>query len=336
MEILFDAGKLAVVGLFEVFSHLTDIRAALRILEQRLREQRPDLLILIDFPDFNLIMAKKAKKLGIPVFYYITPQVWVWRSNRVGKIARLTDRIGVIFPFEKDFFEARGVGVDFVGHPLLDVVPDVPKGQEFRARHGIGDNTPVVCLLPGSRKKEIETVLPAFLAAARLLLSRRPDTIFLLPLASTLTESDLLTHGLAAEDLPLRVIRDDRYGAMAASNGAMAVSGTVTLELAILGVPMIVAYRVSPLTFLLGRMIVSLPYFSLVNLVAEEKVVPELFQGEVVPEKIVAALEPFLDDGPLRRDTLQKFATVRRRLGGPGAAERAATIALEASGNSLE
>ena len=332
MEILFDAAKLGVIGLLEVFRHLPEIRQALRILEQRLRQEKPDLLILIDFPDFNLILAKKAKKLKIPVFYYITPQVWVWRSGRVRKIGRLADRIGVIFPFEKDFFQERGVAVDFVGHPLLDVVPPIPKDREFRQQHGIGEDASVICILPGSRKSEIEMVLPAFLDAARMILARRPNTVFLLPLASTLTETDLARQGLQVDDLPVQVIRENRYDAMAASDCAMAVSGTVTLELAIMGVPMVVAYRVSSLTHLLARLIIRLPYFSLVNLVAGEKVVPELSQQEVCPERVSEEIMLLLQDKSLRRATKEKCAKVRDRLGGPGAADRAAVIALEAAG----
>ena len=330
MEILFDAARVAVVGLTEVFAHLGDILAAQRTLRRRLERRPPALLIIVDLPDFNLWLAKKAKGLGIPVFYYITPQVWAWRSGRVKTIGDRVDKVGVILPFEEQFFCQRGVSAHYVGHPLLDSVSVTMTPEQFCTRHGIALTSRRICILPGSRKREIACLLPQFLGAARLLQQTVADRlVFLLPLASTVSAEDLYAHGLAgAGDLDVRIIADERYEVMAASDMAMAASGTVTLELALLGVPMVVAYRFSPLTYRLGRLLVKLEHFSLVNLIAGREVVPELLQDQVDPEHLGGLLQRLLDDDGYRTAMVRGLADVRRRLGESGASERAARLAL--------
>lgn len=330
MEILFDASKVAVVGLTEVFSHLGDILAAQRTLRRRLERRPPALLIIVDLPDFNLWLAKKAKGLGIPVFYYITPQVWAWRSGRVKTIGDRADKVGVILPFEEQFFRQRGVDAQYVGHPLLDSVSVTMTPEDFCTRHGIAPTSRRICLLPGSRRREIACLLPRFLGAARLLQKAvADDLVFLLPLASTVSARDLYANGLAAPgDLDVRIITDERYEVMAASEMAIAASGTVTLELGLLGVPMVVAYRFSPLTYRLGRLLVKLRHFSLINLIADREVVPELLQDQVDPEHIAALLQRLLDDDGYRQGMVRGLADVRRSLGRPGASERAARLAL--------
>lgn len=331
VEILYDAAKLAVVGLTEVISHLGDLLAARRLLLERMRERQPALLILIDFPDFNLLLAAKAKKLGIPVFYYISPQVWAWRSGRVRKIGRLADRIGVILPFEQEFYHRRGVKVDFVGHPLLDSVHATINRDEFLAGLAIDPDKTVVGLLPGSRKKEIISLLPPFLAAARLLTERSGhDFVFLLPRASTISPELLEENGVGRyrDSLDLKIIDEKRYDLMAACDAVVAASGTVTLELAILGVPTVVTYRFSPRTYHLGRLLIKLQWFSLVNLIADRAVIPELLQAQVTPDNIARELRVLLDDKEARDTMLRGLAEVREKLGGPGASRRAARIAL--------
>ncbi|NTV13375.1 MAG: lipid-A-disaccharide synthase [Desulfobulbaceae bacterium] len=330
MEILFDASRLAVVGLAEVFSHLGDIRAARALLGERLARERPDLLILIDLPDFNLMMAKKAKQLGVPVFYYISPQVWAWRSGRVKKIRRLVDRLAVILPFEQEFYRQRGLAVDFVGHPLLDTVKSSSSRSEFFARQGIVPGSrPVLGLLPGSRISEVRTMLPIFLAAARLLTARIGPLLCLLPVAATVSDELLAESGLAESGLEIHAIREGRYDLMAACNAVMAASGTVTLELAILQVPMVVAYRVSPVTYFLGRRLIKVKYASLVNLVADREVVPELMQSQATPENISRALLPLLGDAQAAARMKVELGLVVGRLGGSGASRRAAAVALQ-------
>jgi lipid-A-disaccharide synthase len=335
VNMLFDASKLAVVGVTEVISHLGDILAARRALVERMKRVRPALLILIDYPDFNLLLAAKAKKLGIPIFYYISPQVWAWRSGRVKKIGRLTDRVGVILPFEKEFYARRGVEVDFVGHPLVDTVKTTMEKDVFLHSLGITprENAKIVGILPGSRAREIRSLLPDFLAAARLLARDRPDRYtFLLPRASTIAEQLLLDNGLAEarRQIDIHTTDRNRYDLMAACDAVVTASGTVTLELAILGIPTVTTYRVSPRTYRLGRMLVRhIKYFSLVNLIADRQIIPELLQDEVTPENISTHLNGILNDEKQRRTMVHGLAEVSEKLGEPGCSERAAAIALD-------
>lgn len=336
VEILFDAARIAVVGLAEVFTHFPDIIRALKILKKRMREDPPDLLILIDFPDFNLMLAKKAKKLGIPVFYYISPQVWAWRTGRVKTIGRLVDTIGVILPFEEPFYRSRGVTAHYVGHPLLDSVKVSSDRDTFCQRYNINPEHKLIGLLPGSRKKEISALLPDFLAAAKRLLRKYDhEFVFLLPVASTVSEEELWNNGLGdySELINFRLIREDRYDMMAACDAVVAASGTVTLELAILGIPMVVVYRVSPHTYFIGRLLVRhMQFFSLVNLIAERGVVTELLQDDVQPGKIEAELARLLFDDKAGSEMRLGLAEIRSKLGNPGASRQAATLAFKLLG----
>ena len=335
VHMLYDASKLAVVGLTEVISHLGDILAARKALVEQMREVKPALLILIDYPDFNLLLAAKAKKLGIPVFYYISPQVWAWRSGRVKKIGRLTKRVGVILPFEKEFYASRGVEVDFVGHPLVDTVKTSLGREEFLSSHNIElkADTRIIGILPGSRSKEIKNLLPDFLAAAQLLADEKPDNyIFLLPRASTVSRELLLENGLSdyQDKLNIHSFSDNRYDLMAACDAVVTASGTVTLELAILGTPSVTTYRISPRTYRIGRLLIRhIKYFSLVNLIADRQVIPELLQNEVNPESIAEHLQAILNDSAYRKRILLGLAEVTEKLGAPGCSKRAANIAIE-------
>lgn len=330
VDLLYHSHQIAVVGIVEVLTHWREIRAALNVLRRRLLERPPCLLILIDFPDFNLILAKRAKKLGIPVFYYISPQVWAWRSGRVRSIARLVDRLAVILPFEKEFYLSRGVSqVEFVGHPLVDSVRSEIPPAEFRRRHGIDLDATVIGILPGSRRREISSILPDFIKTARLLRQQKSNLCFLLPLAPTLTLADL---GLPAEvlhELNIKVIGDHRYDLMAACDLVMTASGTVTLELALLKVPMVVTYRFSPLTYLLGRLLVKVDYASLVNLVAGREVVRELIQQEFTPQCLSEALLAIWPETEQRQALISGLQEVNARLGAPGASNKAARLTLD-------
>ena len=329
VEILFPARQLAVVGLVEIFSHWREIRAALNGLTRRLKERPPSLLILIDFPDFNFILARRAKRLSIPIFYYISPQVWAWRSGRVKTIARLVDRLAVILPFEEQFYRERGVGqVTFVGHPLVDTVRTELTPQEFKAKHGIDPSATVIGILPGSRRREITSILPDFIRTVRLLREARPHLSFLLPLAPTLCREELGVSDELLAELNIKVISDHRYDLMAACDLVMAASGTVTLELAILGIPMVVTYRTAPLTYLLGNALVNVKYASLVNLVVDRQVVTELIQDAFTPHALCAALLTIWPGSVRHRTLLLGLRDVCERLGPPGAADKAARVAL--------
>jgi len=329
MELICDISDLAVMGIVEVVSRLGDIRKAMRRLEQRWQQQRPALLILIDYPGFNLMLATKAKKLGIPVMYYISPKVWAWGRRRIKKIRRLVDCMAVILPFEKDFYRKNGVDVEFVGNPLLDSVKKDITKEQFLAMHDIDPVTTVVGILPGSRKQEIVKMLPVFVSAAKRLRLQERKIVFLLALAPGLSRADLADNGLLDDALDIRVIGEGRYDLMASCDVVMAASGTVTLELAILNVPMVVAYRVAPVTFFFGRLLVKVPFFSLVNLVAGKKVVVELLQQEASPEKISEELQRLLDDQNAYAAMKKRLEKVTGQLGEPGASTRTARLALE-------
>ena len=332
MEILFDASKVAVVGIFEVLFHLKEIIRAQKILRQRLASDRPDLLILIDLPDFNLLLAKKAKRLDIPVFYYISPQVWAWRSGRVKTIKERIDKIGVILPFEEEFFRHRGIDATYVGHPLLDTVKITVARQAFFTQHGIHPETKCIGLLPGSRKREVSSLLPIFLASALALQNNISEKlVFLLPQASTITRNDLEQAGLLRflEKLDIRVIDEDRYNLMAAWDAVMAASGTVTLELAILEIPMLVCYKLSPMTYRLARLLVNLDHFSLVNLIAGYEAVPEFLQSEVNPDNIANELMRLLSNPDKLTQMKNALREVKEKLGAPGASEKAAAVACQ-------
>ena len=332
VEILFDAAKVSVVGFFEVFFHLKDIWHAQRILRHKLVTDPPDLLILIDLPDFNLLLAKKAKKLGIPVFYYISPQVWAWRSGRVKTIKARVDKIGVIYPFEEEFFRKRGVEAHYVGHPLLDTVKTSTTREQFCKLQNITPGVRCIGLFPGSRKREVSSLLPIFLAAAELLQKNSPEKIiFFIPRASTIGNQEFEAAGLHSyqQHLDIRIIEDNRYDMMAACDAVVTASGTVTLELAILEVPMIVVYKLSPLTYQLGKRLVKIDFFSLVNLIAGYAAVPELLQHEVTAEKIAAELSAITTRPVRMQEMKQALKEVRDKLGESGASEKAATVALQ-------
>lgn len=332
VDILFEAHKVSVVGIAEVFSHIGDIVKAQSVLKKYLQREKPDLLVIIDLPDFNLLIAKKAKQLSIPVFYYICPQVWAWRSSRVKTIAQRVDTVGVILPFEEEFLRQRGVKAHYVGHPLLDSVKIVLGRDLFCDKYTIPADATCVGLLPGSREKEISALLPDFLESALHLQKKSTKPIsFLLPLASTIRLDSLYEAGLGKyeDQLDIRVITDDRYDLMARCDAVVAASGTVTLELALLDTPMVVTYRVSPFTYKIGRMLIKLKHFSLVNLIAGEEIVPELLQQEVTPAAICDHLHQLLFDPEIRQNCQAGLAAVRKKMGKEGASGRAADLALK-------
>ena len=331
VRILVSSADMAVVGLTEVVSKIPVIVKASRRIKSLLKHSRPDLLILVDYPDFNLHMAALAKRFGVPVLYFISPQVWAWRAGRVKKIRRRVDRMAVVFPFEREFYLRRGMEVDYVGHPLMDGMPGLRDRERCAAELGVGDGCPVVGLLPGSRKEEVRTLLPPMLGAADLL-SRRYDRIrFVLPLAPTI-DGGFVERFLEASQVPVTVFEGGAATLLGACHLALVASGTATLETAIMGVPMVIAYRVSPLTYLVGRLVISVPHIGLANLVAGETVVPELIQSEVTPEALAREAAAILDDEERSGAIRRKLDTVRERLGQGGASEKTARIALEMMG----
>ncbi|MHB8735581.1 MAG: lipid-A-disaccharide synthase [Terriglobales bacterium] len=321
-ELLVDASELAVVGLFEVVRHLPRIHRLYRRLRTALRSRRPRGLVLVDFPDFNLRLARDAHTAGIPVVYFISPQLWAWRSGRVRQIRRHVRRMLCIFPFEEAFYARHGVAVDYVGHPLVDLVRPREPREAFFARHGLDPSIPLIALLPGSRRRELDFHLPILLEAARGLQASQPVQ-FVLPLAPTL-DGDEVAQRLAAEPGLVQLIRDGTYDAVAHARLAIVASGTATVETALLRTPMVVIYRLSPWTYALGRRLVKTPYYAMVNLIVGQRGVPELIQDRLTAPAVIDWARQLLVDGPVRTQQLTHLDAVRERLGAPGAIGRAA------------
>ncbi|MHB8069486.1 MAG: lipid-A-disaccharide synthase [Desulfobaccales bacterium] len=339
VRILCPAEALAVVGLSEVAGRLPTVLRALRDIRLSLKEERPDLAILVDFPDFNLWVARLAKYYRVPVMYYISPQVWAWRTYRVRTIARLVDRMVVIFPFEADFYREKGVSAVYVGHPFMETLPPLPPRQALLEGWGLDPRRLTLALLPGSRASEIERHLPTMLRAAALIQEAIPETQFVLPLASTapteMVESMVIKEwperpGAGVKPAPtISIIPGQSYEALAAAHLAVVASGTATVEAALAATPTIIVYRVSPITFAAARLLVRVEHVGMANLLAGERLFPELLQNFFTPESLAREVLSLIGDRP-RLETLRRgLARIMDRLGGPGASRRAARVALE-------
>lgn len=325
-ETLFSVAKLTGMGLVELIGNAGNLWRAYHLLKHALKHRRPNLLVLIDFPDFNLRLAKLAKSLKIPVLYYVSPQIWAWRKGRVRQIARWVDRMAVIFPFEAAFYERHGVNATFVGHPLLESVKAVSDRASTLAKIGLDPSKLTIALLPGSRHGEVSRHLPVMREAARRLHEEREIQFFCV-CASTIDAAELAA-GLAHPSLSIPLVSEDRYEAIHAADLVWTASGTATLETALLGRPMIIVYRLSWLTYIIARLLVRIDHIGMANLIAGERVVPELIQSDANPERIMAESRVLLDDPQVRSGIIMKLAKLRERLGGAGAADRVADLAL--------
>jgi lipid-A-disaccharide synthase len=323
------------LGLSELGSTFWRMIAVLRQLRAELHTRPPALVILIDYAEFNLILSGIAHRAGVPVLYYILPQVWAWRRGRVRKLVKRSSQLAVVFPFEAGIYARAGGNVSFVGHPLLDrVVPAQDRARdraETLARHGISSGSRLLAILPGSRREEVRYLLKPMLEAARVLCIDH-ELVPVIALAQTLTRADLYAASNWAELDDLQIIPGDTYSIIAASELALVASGTATLETALLGCPMVIVYRVSALTYGIGRLLVTgVHYFGMPNILAGRLLVPELKQGEVTASNLVRAAEALLTE-PLHSETAKALTALRGLLGSPGAAERVAEMALDMSG----
>jgi len=322
MQILVDTATIAGMGLFEAADKVRAILRTYRKLTALLRTDPPDLLVLIDFPEFNLRLAKIAKRVGVRVFYYISPQVWAWRKRRVYTIAKRVDLLAAVFPFEPDFYAAHGCSVEFVGHPLVDRVRPTRSRTDTLQRYQLDPNRKTIVLLPGSRTQEVRYLLPPLLQAATAL----GDTYqFVLAVASTLDQQTLRAE-VEAHSTSMQVIQGDTYNLLHAADLAIVASGTATLETALLERPMVIVYRMAPLTYALARLFVRVPYIGMPNLIAGRCVVPELIQGQVTAPNIAAAARQLLTNTHTYSVAQEGLREVRKRLGEPGAAKRAAGL----------
>jgi lipid-A-disaccharide synthase len=370
-ELTVEARNVAVVGLAEVVSHLPGIYREFHRLLAEVDRRRPDVAVLIDFPDWNFRLARQLHRRGIPVVYYISPQLWAWRKSRLKLVQRYVDAMLVIFPFEEVFYARHGVHAEFVGHPLTELALPTISRQEFASRWGLAPARQWIALLPGSRRKELRLNLPAILGAARGL---GPEYEFILPVASTLDEgwvreqielaagslpADSGAGGSGGSNSPTQAQRglewatvnsplkpkeglngpprpavhlcDDARAALFHSRAAVVASGTATVEAALIGTPFVMVYRVAPLTWTLGRHLVKLPHYGMVNLVAGRRVVPELIQHDFTPESVERELRPLLVEGDARSRMIAAFAELRAALAGASTGSATAASSLTAS-----
>jgi lipid-A-disaccharide synthase len=325
-EPLFTVSELTGMGLLELAGNIKNVVAAYRLLRRTLRTRRPSLLILIDFPELNLRLAKLAKSLGVPVLYYVSPQVWAWRRRRIRQIAQVVDKMAVVFSFEVEFYKRHHMPVEFVGHPLLDVVRVSQERDPTLREIGLDKEKPVIALLPGSRRKEIAYHLPVMVAAA-IELKRIEQAQFFCVKASTLDRAELQKE-LDRADFVIPIVEAGRYDAVNAADLVWAASGTATLETALLEKPMIVVYRVSWVTYCLARLLVKIKYIGIVNIIAGKSIVPELVQSDLSPKRLVQESQAILNDPDARRTMIANLRMLREQLGAPGAANRVAELAI--------
>ena len=331
-ETVVDAKDLAVVGITEILSHLPKILGLYKNLIREAAHRKPDLAIVIDSPAFNWRVARQMKRRGIPTIYYVAPQFWAWRQGRVRLLRDYIDKALVIFPFEEKFYRDRGVDATFVGHHLAELPNPSITREAYADRFQIDPNKPWITLMPGSRVKEVRMNLPTILESARLLGNTYE---YLLPLAPTLDRDHVIAAAKSHKDLPEKLtLVPEALPALHHSRAGIIASGTATVEAAMMQTPFVMVYRVSALTYLLGKPRVKVPRFAMVNLIAEREVVPELVQGDFTAEKVVSSLTPIMTDGPERKRMLEGLAEVKAKLQGsepqlPGhPAERAAQTIL--------
>jgi lipid-A-disaccharide synthase len=328
-ELIADYRGLAVTGLTEAIAKIPESLRTIRRLVASARAQPPDALILIDFPDFNFPLGRRIKKLGIPVIYYISPQVWAWRRRRLKTIRRIADRVLVIFPFEEAIYREAQVPVEFVGHPLVELACASAPRAGFLSALGLDPAAPTVAILPGSRANEVSRILPDLLAAARLIAAAVPNAQFVVARAPNLDDA-LFSPAEAGSDI--RFVEGETDAVLASADVALTASGTATVQTALHNTPMVVVYRLSPLTYKVGRRLVHVDTFGMVNLIAGERIVPELIQDAFTPEGVAAEAVSMLTDRVRAARIREGLARVRAKLGDPGASRRAAEAILQIAG----
>jgi lipid-A-disaccharide synthase len=326
--LLGDFSGLSVTGLLEVARILPRTYQLYRKLVAHARAERPDVFVAVDFPDFNFTLARALRKLGIPIVYYISPQLWAWRPRRMNTMRRIADLVLVIFEFEQRLYREAGVPVEWVGHPLLDVMPATRSKSALRAEFGVAGAEPLVALLPGSRRNEVRAILPDLVATAEIIRRRLPAARFVVARAPHVGD-DLLAPLARLTGVPASVTDGRADDVLAAADVALVASGTITVQAALHQCPMVVVYRLSPLTYRIGRPFVHVDTFAMANLVAGRPVVPELIQDDFVPERVAAEALNVLTDPAVAARVRADLGEVRARLGDPGASARAARAVLE-------
>jgi lipid-A-disaccharide synthase len=331
MELLFHVNQLGYVGFTEVARHLFFFRQVFDRLLAELRRRKPDVLILIDYPGFNLRFGKAAKKLETKVFYYIAPQVWAWHQSRAQKMAGFIDRMAVIFDFEVPFFRQHGIETTFVGHPLLEGLSVSLSKNEFCAKHDLVPEQPLLALLPGSRHQEVEYLLPGMVETAGALCRDHPGLQVAVSKAATINRLQIEKH--LGEQTHIKIIEASYYELLKFAAAAIVASGTATLEAACFEIPFAIVYRVSPLSYAIGKRVVKIPYISLANIVAGEGIVKEFIQDKVTIDNLRPEMEHLLFDPAARTALIDKLKTVKIKLGTSGASGRTAELILEMARN---
>jgi lipid-A-disaccharide synthase len=330
VDTVVDSHQIAIAGITEVVGGIPRVYRAFHKLLDEVDRRHPQLAVLIDFPDFNMRMARKLKKRGIPVVYFVSPQVWAWRKGRVQTLKKLIAKMIVIFDFEEEIYQQAGVPVEYIGHPLVDMVRPHLSRDEFFAKVNLDPSIPMIALLPGSRQKEVIANLPAMLdAATRLTANRKLQ--FVVPVAPTIDPAWLdstLRHFYVGR-APVRTVAHATYDAMQHSEVAVVASGTATLEAALRERPMVVVYRVSSLTWTVGRLLVKVPFYCMVNILAKKELVPELMQNDFTAANVATRVEYLLDHPEAREEMVRGFQALKARLGKGGAIERAADAVME-------
>ena len=321
MELIYHIRELSVMGFWEVIQQLPVIKSVERTLNVLLKVRKPDVVLLIDYPGFNLRFAAKAKNEGIKVVYYISPQVWAWNPGRIKKMQGNIDSMLVVFPFEAEYYAKSGINVDFVGHPLLEVFTEPLDRKQFCTRFGFDDRKFILGLFPGSRKQELEKIFPSMLGAARILYK----TYGLQTAVGVSSALDIeYVRSFLRNDFPVTVVQQATYELMKNADCAVVTSGTATLEIGYYQTPMVIVYKTSLLSYLIGRLLVKIKNIGLVNIVAGETVVPELLQWEVKPDKIAREVGLMVENKNHRMEISRKLGTIRERLGSKGASKRVA------------
>jgi len=328
-EVLIDSKEMAVVGLVEIWAHRKTIFGALDQMRTSISDNPPDLLLLVDYPEFNLRLAKHAKQLGVKVLFYISPQVWAWRQYRVKKIKRLVDMMAVVFPFEEAFYLKHQVPVQFVGHPLVNEVKPSNNKAALKQEFNLHDTQPVIGLLPGSRKSEIKRLLGTILESAKRTKQHIPDVQFVLPLADTLDDDDVQPLLEDYADLNIIIIKKRAYDAIHCCDVVVTVSGTVTLEVALLKTPLVIINKGAWLTYAIVSRMLKIDHIGLCNIIADRRIAPELLQNDATPEKISDWLIKILTDQTVRTDMINGLSEVEPKLGGAGGIDNIANLTLE-------
>jgi lipid-A-disaccharide synthase len=331
IDIRYDSANIAVIGVVEVIKHYGEIRRALTLMQHLVSKERPDILVCVDYKEFNLKLARFAKQCGIKVLFYVSPQVWAWRPGRVKTYGRAIDMMAVIFPFETAYYDAENVPVRYVGHPSVDKVHPRHSRVEDMTLFGFDEKKPVVGLLPGSRANEIKRMLPVMLAAAEKLLAGLPDIQFILPQADSISD-ELLEGFMRQSPVKITVIKNQPYDVIQCCDVAMTTSGTATLEIALLTVPMVISYKLATVTYWLGRWLVNTPFIGLPNIILGKRIIKELIQHEASADNLAAEVKKILTDKPYADEMRTNLSQIKQQLGQGGGSKNMAQLALEMLG----